>query len=320
MKTLFIDRKNAQLEIDRGRLAVKIEGVRPQFSIPTHLLEMLVISAPVQFSSTLLTQLTQENITAVFINPRKNTGATLTTGLMHNDAKRRLWQYHVISQPSLRNHYAQALITQKIRLQRHYLQKAMATRPDRRHPLHTAITRLGNQLASLTSPQEDSSLRGLEGAASAAYFAAYHTLFAPALNFTNRNRRPPQDPVNVILSLTYTLLHAEAVRTLFATGFDPLLGLFHEPTFGRESLACDLVELFRPQAEAWLWRLFATETLRVEYFSYETQGAERPCMLGKRGREVYYGHYDQMARHWRRQMRITARHWLATAQQAAGQL
>ena len=319
MQTLFIDHKNAELEIDRGRLLVRIGEQRPHFSVPTQILEMLVISAPVTFSSTLITRLTQENIVAVFINPRKSEASTITTGMMHNDARRRLWQYQALSTNALRLDFARQLMWHKLRMQKVMLGKALQKRPDCRHALFTGINRIETQQQNLPTAVTIDSLRGMEGAAGAAYFEAYQSLFAPALEFNGRNRRPPRDPVNVILSLTFTLLHAEAVRTLFATGFDPLLGIYHEPSFGRESLACDLVELFRPLAERWIWRLFADEMLRPEHFSCEKTGTDKPCMLGKRGREIYYQEYDLMARKWRRLMRRTARHWLAHLRKTVGE-
>lgn len=311
MKTLFIDRKNAEIEVDRGRLIVRIDGQRPHFSVPTQVLDMLVVSASVKFSSTLLTQLTQEKVTCVFINPRKAEASTITSGLMHNDARRRLWQYRAISDPGLRLSMAQQLMDHKLRQQKNLLTRTLTKRPDCRLALTKAIGRLQIQINNLATAKTIDSLRGMEGAAGAAYFKAYQTLFAPSLGFNNRNRRPPLDPVNVILSLSFTLLHAEAVRTLFATGFDPLLGIYHDPTFGRESLACDLVEIFRPLAERWIWRLFAEETLRPEHFTQEKADQTMPCILGKRGREIYYAEYDNQARYWRRLMRRTARHWLA---------
>lgn len=315
MKTLFIDRKQAVLSIEAGRLKVHCGESRSPFSVPTRLLEMLVISAPVQFSSSLVTQLTQENVVIVFINPRKSEASSMTTGMMHNDARRRLWQYQALTCARLRLDFAKALMQHKLRLQKAVLMRAQLKRLDCRHGLITGATRIQAQLDQLTSATHIDSLRGMEGAAGAAYFEAYQQLFAPALGFNGRNRRPPRDPVNVILSLSFTLLHAEAVRCLFAVGFDPLLGVYHEPCFGRESLACDLVELFRPLAERWIWRLFAEEVLRVEYFVLAAD-AEKPCMLGKRGREVFYAEYDLAAQRWRRLMRRTARHWLARLQLA----
>lgn len=305
MKTLFVDRKSAILAVDRGRLQVKIGDVRPHFSVPTSVLEMLVISASVEFSSTLMTRLTQEGVTVVFINPRNTECSTMTHGFMHNDAKRRLLQYRLLADQVLRLSYASRLVYGKLRGQKSMLLRALRKRPDCRYAITTATGRIDGMLARIPEVSSIDSLRGIEGAAGAAYFEAFQTLFAPALQFTCRNRRPPRDPVNAILSLTYTLLHAEAVRALFAIGFDPLLGIFHEPAYGRESLACDLVELFRPLADRFIWRLFADETLRPEHFTWgDGEGA---CLLGKRGREIFYGQYDVMARGCRTLMRRVAR-------------
>lgn len=315
MKTLFIDRKNAELEVERNRLIVRIGGQRPNVSIPTQFIDMLVISASVHFDSTLITRLTQEKVTCVFLNPRRVEGCTITSGLMHNDARRRLWQYQAISDPRWRVQLAGDLMYYKLRQHKNLLNRALIKRPDCRLALTKAIIRIEAQLTHLPDARGIESLRGIEGAAGAAFFEAYQTLFAPSLGFNNRNRRPPKDPVNAILSLTYTLLHAEAVRTLFATGFDPLLGIYHDPTFGRESLACDLVELYRALAERWVWRLFAEQVLRLEHFSQEQTDQNIACMLGKSGREIYYKAYDQKARHWRRLMRRTTRHWLEQLKQ-----
>lgn len=311
MKTLFIDRKNAELEIERGRLLIRFAETRPVTSIPVSNIDMLVVSASVLFSSTLLNNLTQAGITSVFINPRQSENCTITCGLMHNNAERRLLQYGAIANEQQRLALSQQLVCHKLRLQRHMLLLALRTRQDKRHALLASSARIADAMQKTATAENIASLRGLEGASAAAYFEAYQTLFAPALQFNGRNRRPPRDPVNVILSLTYTLLHAEAVRTLFATGFDPLLGIYHDTSFGRESLACDLVELFRPSADRWVWRLFAEETLCADHFSMAERTDELPCMLGKRGREIYYSQYSQIAHGWRRLMRRTTRHWLA---------
>lgn len=317
MQTLFIDRKNAELEVDRGRLLVRINGLRPLFSVPTSTLELLVISASVQFTSTLLTRLTQEKVTTIFLNPRKAEASTMTYGLMHNDAGRRLLQYSVVAAEDQRLGYAKQLVRDKLRGQRGVLKKAFAKRLDQRYALTRGIERLNGVIKRVPEVESIDSLRGMEGAGGAAYFEAYQSLFPPSLEFNGRNRRPPRDPVNAILSLSYTMLHAEAVRTLFATGFDPMLGIYHEPVFGRESLACDLVELFRPMADRWVWRLFAEEVLRVEHFSINTESSGSGCLLGKRGREIYYTNYEIMARVWRRLMRRVARNWLAQLRQTA---
>jgi CRISP-associated protein Cas1 len=150
-------------------------------------------------------------------------------------------------------------------------------------------------------------LRGVEGAAQAAYFRAYTALFPEALGFHNRNRRPPCDPVNACLSVGYTLAHFEAVRAAHAAGLDPFLGFFHEIAFGRESLACDLIEPVRPGVDAWVWEMFRSRGLRGEHFTVD-KGA---CLLEKAGRARFYERFkpflDSAANRLRGYCRLLAR-------------
>jgi CRISP-associated protein Cas1 len=88
---------------------------------------------------------------------------------------------------------------------------------------------------------------GVEGSSAAVYFGVLnHLLRVPDITFEGRNRRPPRDPVNVLLSLGYTLL-ANAIQTqVHVTGLDPYLGCLHSVEYGRPSLVLDLMEEFRP--------------------------------------------------------------------------
>ena len=105
-----------------------------------------------------------------------------------------------------------------------------------------------NEVASLES------LLGLEGTAARFYFEAFGPLFranaagGPRLgfDFEGRNRRPPKDPINALLSLGYALLTKDVLITLLGVGFDPYLGFFHQPRYGRPALALDVMEEFRP--------------------------------------------------------------------------
>lgn len=311
METLYIDRKDSELDVQGGRLQVRMEGGRKPFSIPLNVLEFVVISASVRFSSTLLSRLTMAGITAVFLNPRKEDATCIAYGLLHNATDRRLMQYQAVSDSDTALRYSKTLVRQKLRGQRTVLLRALRRRPDQRYALNKGIQRLADLESKIDSLTSIDSLRGVEGAAASMYFEAYQCIFPPRLGFNGRNRRPPQDPVNVVLSLTYTLLQAESIRVLVATGFDPQLGIYHVPSFGRESLACDLVELYRPLLDHWVWRLFASETLRFDHFAMFAS-TDKPCMLGKAGRAEYYRQYESQARRWRKMLRRTARYWLRT--------
>ena len=152
------------------------------------------------------------------------------------------------------------------------------------------------------------SLRGIEGAAARAYFHGLAALFPASLEFSGRNRRPPRDPVNACLSLGYTLLHFDAVRACHIAGLDPLLGFYHRPSFGRESLASDLIEPLRPHLDRQVWHLFRDRILHADHFSQD-KGA---CLLGKAGRAAFYQDYESHAAATRRlllrQCRILAKH------------
>ena len=101
--------------------------------------------------------------------------------------------------------------------------------------------------------QDLGSLLGFEGAAAARYFGAFANLIKRdadtasfAFDFTTRNRRPPLDPVNALLSYAYALLVRTWTVTLTAVGFDPYRGFYHQPRYGRPALALDMMEPFRP--------------------------------------------------------------------------
>jgi CRISPR-associated protein Cas1 len=109
-----------------------------------------------------------------------------------------------------------------------------------------------DQLADLAQRAADAddagSLLGFEGMAAKGYFAGFARLLKgdQAFNIEGRNRRPPRDPVNALLSFVYAILVKELTLAVHAAGFDPMLGFYHRPRYGRPSLALDLAEEFRP--------------------------------------------------------------------------
>jgi CRISPR-associated protein Cas1 len=92
------------------------------------------------------------------------------------------------------------------------------------------------------------SLLGVEGTAARLYFGRFSTMLKRefSFDFSGRNRRPPRDPVNCLLSFLYSLLVKDLTAVTYGVGFDPYLGFFHRPRFGRPALALDLAEEFRP--------------------------------------------------------------------------
>jgi CRISPR-associated protein Cas1 len=153
---------------------------------------------------------------------------------------------------------------------------------------------------------DDQQLMGYEGSLQRLAFHHWRQLLPKALGFTTRQRRPPPDPVNAALSLTYTLVHHDAVRQAKKHALDPQLGFYHRTAFGRQSLACDIMEPVRPKVEAWCAHLFIDGQLDKRHFSV----ANGSCTLGKAGREIFYAAYDEQAKDWQRQLDAAAT-WVA---------
>ena len=239
------------------------------------------------------------------LSGRRTEPTGMLLGRPSHDASVRLGQMRLALDSAARSKIAREILRRKLGGQLRFLRQAQTARTDRRYRLRCAITTIAEALTRLRTADTWTvvQLCGLEGAAAAAYFDAYAALLPPSLGFTGRNRRPPRDPANAVLSLAYTLGTAEAAREAWIAGFDPSIGFLHAPSPGRESLACDLMEPLRPVLDAMIWRLFASEKLRPEHFSRDADA----CLLGKAGRMTFYAAWEGMVAPARRALRLGLR-------------
>ena len=275
--------------------------------MPLAHLERVVVRGRAQISTSVLGAIAEAGAGVLMLSGRHNRHLATCVGRPHNDVLRRLGQFDAYRDSQARMEWSLALIAAKTNAQHRLLTRAMDRRPDKRRQLTRATTRLEAlwpRLTQDTGLADITRLLGVEGAAAAAYFSGLTALFPSSLGFRGRNRRPPRDPVNACLSLGYTLLHFEAVVACYAAGLDPLLGLYHEPAYGRESLAADVVEPFRPHIDAWVWALFRERVLAKESFR-ESNGA---VLLGKAGRKRFYQSFNPLGVALRRLLRRQLAH------------
>ncbi|HUX65903.1 MAG TPA: CRISPR-associated endonuclease Cas1 [Terriglobales bacterium] len=177
----------------------------------------------------------------------------ITSGLNSRNVMLRRTQFRAAENPAVALELARMLVNGKIRNQRTLLQR------NHTEPPALALRQL-KQLAesALLAPSQES-LLGLEGSAARLYFENFAGMLKPddeteaepaaadlRFDFNSRNRRPPRDPVNALLSLAYSLLAKDLTVTCQAMGFDAYWGFYHQPRFGRPALALDLMEPFRP--------------------------------------------------------------------------
>jgi len=143
------------------------------------------------------------------------------------------------------SHLVQGFVRGKLKNYRNTLLRGQREHPDL--DFQKALTQLDQVIAPIDRTSLVDSLRGLEGAGSAAYFGQFDRLIrAEGFKFEARRRRPPTDPVNALLSLGYALLRHDVQSAVNIVGFDPYLGYLHTQRYGRPSLALDLMEEFRP--------------------------------------------------------------------------
>lgn len=172
-----------------------------------------------------------------------------TVGVGHRNVEIRTNQYRASFDPVICLKLARSLVAAKIANCRTLLRRNRK-RTDAEGD--SALAGLQGDVKQALRTKAISSLLGVEGSAASRYFRQFAVMFAlrddEVMNFdlNGRNRRPPRDPVNAMLSFAYAMLTREWTVSLSAVGLDPFRGFYHQPRFGRPALALDMMEPFRP--------------------------------------------------------------------------
>lgn len=138
---------------------------------------------------------------------------------------------------------------------------------------HSDIKQMERHRLSLTNKKASNEILGVEGICSNIYFGAFGKMLKGDFSFHGRNRRPPKDPVNAIISLAYTFLTKEMCSALDAESFETYLGFLHGIRYGRKSLALDMIEEFRqPVVDRFVLQLFNKRMLSTFDFDFPDSG------------------------------------------------
>ena len=195
----------------------------------------------------------------------------ITAGMTHKNVELRIRQFQAAGDAEQSLQIARDITVAKIRNSRVMLR--------RNHPAAPAaaigeLERLGANAARADGML---TLLGTEGAAARVYFANFGAMVksdCAAFDFRTRNRRPPKDPVNAALSFLYAMLARQMAVSALAVGFDPYMGFYHQPKYGRPALALDLAEEFRPiVADSAALTLFNNGELKERDFVYRSGAA-----------------------------------------------
>lgn len=243
MGTLYITQDDSYIGKTDERLTVRANK-QTLLDVPLIKLDGVVVLGRATVSPAVVTELLERKIALSFLTHTGRYLGRLEPELTKNILVRAAqWQAIAPSEPAL--HVVRGFVRGKLKNYRNSLMRAQREFPEL--SLQPAITQLEQAIAPIDQTGTIDSLRGLEGSGSAAYFGNFHQLIrADGFEFRSRNRRPPTDPVNALLSLGYALLRHDVQSAVNLVGFDPYLGYLHTQRYGRPSLALDLMEEFRP--------------------------------------------------------------------------
>ncbi len=246
---LYVQEPGARLRKSGERLVVEIK--EESVEIPMIDVSQVALFGPVSVTTPALHALMNAEIPVSWFS----TGGWFlghTVGTGNGNVAVREAQYRVAFDKGARLAFARDLVAAKSRNARTMLRRNWRVNKDA-ETRDEALIRLRGVVRRIARASDESQLLGLEGEAAAVYFDCFDHMLTTGLDdgatgfsFAKRNRRPPTDPVNALLSLAYALLTRVFTTTLSATGLDPYMGLYHHTRHGRPALSLDLMEPFRP--------------------------------------------------------------------------
>lgn len=245
MSVLYVQEQGAYLKKRDERLIVELnkETVR---DIPLVNLEQVVCFGNVQVSSQTLALLLEQNVDLCFLTLHGKFRGRLVGEVARNGRLRQA-QWRVAGDEKAELGLAARFVLGKLRNQRALLMRhARQYESEKEGGLRVAAETLADGMRALATASSLDMLRGIEGEAAAVYFGAFGLLLRQSgFAFMTRERRPPCDPVNALLSFTYTLLMNELLGAIHTVGLDPYVGFLHAERQGKASLSFDLMEEFR---------------------------------------------------------------------------
>jgi len=251
LNTLFVTLEGAYLRKDGAAIEVRHEG-ESKLRVPLHNLDGIACFGwDISASASLMAACAEAKVSLSFHTPHGKFLAS-SNGFTSGNILLRREQYRRADHEPAAHAIAANMVAAKLANSRHVLMRAARDHgprdPQRAATLLDAADFLRVRISLATRTSTLDSLRGVEGDAAAAYFAAFPALMVnhdPAVAMTGRSRRPPLDPVNALLSFVYSLLMHDCRSALESCGLDSQCGFLHRDRPGRPSLALDLMEEFR---------------------------------------------------------------------------
>lgn len=256
LNTLYVTTQGAYLAKDGEAVAVRVEQ-ETKLRVPIHTLGAIVCFGQISCSPFLMGMCGERGVALAFLTENGHFLARVHGPVQGNVLLRRA-QYRMADDEGSSAVMARAVVLAKVANCRKVLQRALRDKPDKPdgkpdasgpEEMERAVRRLGRLLEDVAKASRVDEIRGHEGDAARVYFSVFDHLITASKDeffFHGRNRRPPLDNVNALLSFVYTLLTHDITAALEGVGLDPAVGYLHRDRPGRPSLGLDLLEELRP--------------------------------------------------------------------------
>jgi len=298
--------------LDHRDMVVRSEGQvlridRPERKperVPINMIGRVVVYGSPMVSCDVWRKLADAGVPAILFPGRGKGGPAWLGSGLSTSVMIRLAQHRGATSLSISSNISRFLIERKLAVQEKLLE--LLCQDDTNEPLSTFFNReIVDKAAStmeiirqcrlaVQRAESPDSIRGHEGIGANAWFSFLAKTLPGKWRFSGRNRRPPRDPVNGLLSLSYTMALSEVRHVVHQRGLDPCIGFLHQPRAGRESLLLDILEPCRPAIDGFVLELIHTGLTPEHFTSSETNG----CRLNKEGRAIYYSRWAERRLNW----------------------
>lgn len=271
LNTLFVQTQGAYIHLEGETLKIRVDEEQ-KMQVPLHHLGGIVVFGDVLMSPFLLHRCAEDGRSVVWCDVYGRFKARME-GPVSGNVLLRIAHHRAYEDQESTVNLARRFIEGKVRGARYVMQRAY--RDYKEDVFSRTADSLGELLPKISSERDLERLRGLEGVGASQYFAAFSNLLrVDNVSFDGRNRRPPRDPVNAVLSFVYSLLVVDCVAAIESVGLDPQVGFLHALRPGRPGLALDLMEEFRhPFADRLTLSLFNRQQVKNGDFVQRPGGA-----------------------------------------------
>ncbi len=297
LNTLYVMTENCYLSLDGENIVIQ-DGEKTLGRFPLHTLENIICFTYKGASPALMGACAERKIGMSFFSPRGRFLARVA-GKEYGNVLLRKEQYRISDQEERSILYAKNMIVGKVYNCRWSIERTLR---DHEHRVDAQKLKQMSEALHAALPKIDAAnsldeLRGIEGKAAEQYFSVLNDMILNQkedLLFTTRNRRPPLDNTNALLSFAYTVLAGDCANALSGAGLDPYVGFMHGDRPGRASLALDLMEELRPVlADRFILTLINTKAIQAVHFEKQKDNA---VFLNEDGRKVFFNAWQSHKR------------------------